>query len=139
MDTESKILLGAQHGDEGWTLGRPSHYACPECHGTLQEIAEGSILRYRCHVGHGYAIDSLLSELTRKVSEALWNALRAIEETAKLLRQEAEQARQERDLVLCDLYLRKTRQAQMNADAVRVVALRQERLNRQQVKNERKP
>lgn len=139
MDTESKILLGEEHGDDSWTLGSPSHYACPECHGTLQAIAEGTIIRYRCHVGHGYTIDSLLSELTRKVSEALWNALRAIEETAKLLRQEAEQAHQERDLALCDLYLEKTKQAQMNADAVRVVALRQERLNRQQVRNERKP
>jgi two-component system chemotaxis response regulator CheB len=84
-------------------------------------------------VGHAYSIDSLLSDLTRRVSEALWSALRAIEETAKLLRQEAEHARKEEDLELWEQYLRKTKAAQMNADAVRAVAMRQEQLSRERL------
>lgn len=133
MDIESKLLLGEDLGNEGWKLGTPSHYACPECHGTLQEIKEGALVRYRCHVGHGYSIDTLMSELTLKVSEALWNAVRAIEETAKLLRQEAEHARKEQDFGLCERYLQRTKTAQMNADAIRTVVLRQERLNRERI------
>jgi two-component system chemotaxis response regulator CheB len=134
MDVETRILLGRSVGDEAWALGNPSYYACPECHGTLQEIREGALVRYRCHVGHAYSIDSLLSDLTRMVSEALWNALRAIEETAKLLREEAEHARKEDDLVLWEQYLRKTKATQMNADAVRAVAMRQEQLNRERLR-----
>ncbi len=135
MDIETKILLGEpMDPDQAWELGPPSHYACPECHGTLQEIQEGSLIRYRCHVGHAYSVDALLSELTRKASDALWNALRAIEETAKLLREEAEHARKEKDLTLCERFLQKTRAAQMNADAVRTVAMRQEQLSRDRVK-----
>jgi two-component system chemotaxis response regulator CheB len=133
MDVETKLLLGRTVGDEAWALGNPSYYACPECHGTLQEIREGALVRYRCHVGHAYSIDSLLSDLTRRVSEALWSALRAIEETAKLLRQEAEHARKEEDLELWEQYLRKTKAAQMNADAVRAVAMRQEQLSRERL------
>jgi len=133
MDVESQLLLGEEVGGGNWKLGTPSHYACPECHGTLQEIEEAELVRYRCHVGHAYSIDTLMSELTRKASEALWSALRAIEETAKLLRQEAH-ARKDRDLELCDRYLARTKAAQMNADAVKSVAFRQVQLSRERVR-----
>lgn len=139
MDIESKLLLGEAQGDEAWELGAPSRYACPECHGALQELEDGAFVRYRCHVGHAYTVDSLLSELTRKVSDALWNALRAIEESAKLLRQEAEHARKDQDLPLYERYLEKTKAAQMNADAVRAVAMRQEQLSRKRVEESGKP
>jgi two-component system chemotaxis response regulator CheB len=133
MDLESRLLLG-EAPSEPREPGRSSFYTCPECHGTLEEIAEGRLVRYRCHVGHAYSLDTLMSELTRTISEALWNALRAIEESAKLLRQEAEQARLDQDFGLAERYLQKTMTAQMNADAVRAVAMRQERLNRARVK-----
>ena len=139
MDIESKLLLGEGTVEEALSLGKPSGYACPECHGSLLEIEEDSLVRYRCHVGHAYSIDTLLSELTKKVSEALWNALRAIQESATLLRQEAEHARVEGDVVLCGRYLQKVKSAQMNADAVRVVALRQERLSRERVQEPSEP
>ena len=135
MDIETKILLGEGSETDVDALGPPSPYACPDCHGSLHEIKEDSLVRYRCHVGHAYSIDTLLSELTRKVGEALWNALRAIQESATLLRQEAEHARAEGDDALYGRYLQQVETAHMNADAVRVVAMRQERLTRDRVRD----
>lgn len=137
LDLETRVLLGelpSSEGGEASAFGTPSRYACPECHGTLQEIREGSYSRYRCHLGHAYSVDNLLSKLTLEASDALWNALRAVEESATLLRQEAAGAHDDGDERLRDLYLHKARQANMNADAIRAVVLRQERLSRAAVK-----
>jgi two-component system chemotaxis response regulator CheB len=67
------------------SLGEPSLFTCPECHGVLLEIKEGSGTRFRCHTGHAFSLDSLLSEVSQSVEESLWSSLRAIEETEMLL------------------------------------------------------
>jgi two-component system, chemotaxis family, protein-glutamate methylesterase/glutaminase len=88
MDLESHLLLReAGLGDEAWALGRPSPYVCPECHGILQEIGEGALVRYCCHVGHAYLADGLLAELTRRTAQSLARSMRAFQESAELLRQ----------------------------------------------------
>lgn len=139
MDVESRLLLGEEDSaDEAWALGSPSRYACPECHGMLQVIMEGTRVRYRCHVGHAYSADSLLSELTLKVRELLWTTQRAMEESAKLLQQEAERARLEEDAALYERYRRKMEETQGNARTVRALAMRQEQLSRENVKNKKK-
>src|SRR5437899_8216914 len=32
--------------------GKPSQFTCPDCNGTLWEIQDAEILRFRCRVGH---------------------------------------------------------------------------------------
>jgi two-component system, chemotaxis family, protein-glutamate methylesterase/glutaminase len=64
--------------------GVPSPFTCPDCGGSLWEIKEGKLIRYRCHVGHGFTIDSLRDGMDTKVEEALWTALRATEEAIEL-------------------------------------------------------
>jgi two-component system chemotaxis response regulator CheB len=66
--------------------GIPSVFSCPECHGVLYEVREGDLVRYRCRVGHAYAIDSLRTGQDEAVEGALWVALRALEEKAELTR-----------------------------------------------------
>jgi two-component system chemotaxis response regulator CheB len=73
--------------------GRVSVYSCPECHGTLWEVEEGEILRFRCRVGHVYSPDSMMAAQTDSVDRALWAALRSLEERAALTRRLAERAR----------------------------------------------
>jgi two-component system, chemotaxis family, protein-glutamate methylesterase/glutaminase len=64
---------------------RPSSpFTCPDCGGTLWEIKEGDLIRYRCHVGHGFTVDSLRDGMDNKVEEAMWSALRIIEEAIEL-------------------------------------------------------
>jgi two-component system chemotaxis response regulator CheB len=76
------------------TLGTASHYACPECHGTLWQIADGDLVRFRCRVGHAYTADSMVSIHSESVENALYAALRALEESASLSRLLARNAAQ---------------------------------------------
>jgi len=62
-------------------LGPISPNTCPECHGVLVKIKQGSIIRYRCHAGHSFSL------------QTLWGALRAGEERILLLQEMEELAR----------------------------------------------
>ncbi len=74
-------------------LGAVSKYTCPDCHGVLVEITEGSIVRFRCHTGHAFSQLTLLAEINESIDKGLWDTLRAIEERVILLRQMEEHAR----------------------------------------------
>jgi len=92
METEVKIAREDNALDSGITTwGDPSLFACPECHGVLLQLKEGSQLRFRCHTGHAYSLESLLSDLTERSEETLWSAVRALDETALLLDQMSRQ------------------------------------------------
>lgn len=66
-------------------FGERSPFTCPECHGALIQIKEGHLIRFRCHTGHGFSANALLSGVTDSVETSLWNALRAMEEAVMLL------------------------------------------------------
>ena len=67
------------------TIGTLSAFTCPTCHGALWEL-HGDVLRYRCHTGHAFTRDSLIEEQTVEVEDALYSAVRAVEEKATVLR-----------------------------------------------------
>jgi two-component system chemotaxis response regulator CheB len=66
-------------------IAEPSAYACPECHGVLLQLKEGDRMRFRCHTGHAYSIESLLAAVSEGIEEALWISIRALEEASLLL------------------------------------------------------
>jgi two-component system chemotaxis response regulator CheB len=75
--------------------GLPSVYSCPNCGGVLWELQDGgNLLRFRCRVGHAFTAESVLAEQDDTVEQALWVALKTLEESASLLRQMAERAQQ---------------------------------------------
>jgi len=63
---------------------QPSPIVCPACNGSMTETVEGGLLRFRCHVGHAFGVDSLLAEQSESLEAALWASVRALEETAQL-------------------------------------------------------
>lgn len=65
--------------------GEFSAFTCPECHGVMIKLREGAALRFRCHTGHAYTTEALLSELRQAAEISLWNAVRGMEEHAMLL------------------------------------------------------
>jgi two-component system, chemotaxis family, protein-glutamate methylesterase/glutaminase len=66
-------------------LGDQVPFNCPECGGVLWKMAEGKLLRYRCHTGHAFTSPVLLAQQTAKIEETLWVALRMFEERQNLL------------------------------------------------------
>jgi two-component system chemotaxis response regulator CheB len=82
----------------------PSAFTCPECGGALWEVREGQVVRFRCHVGHGFSDDALAESQTDVVEEALWHALRALEENAALFRRMADRARAREMQVIASTY-----------------------------------
>ncbi len=95
---EVKIEVGIAAEDKAkdvgvFRLGEPSKYACPECHGVLLAVKDGVPPRFRCHTGHAYTLESLLSEMDEAIEDSLWNAIRALEERAMLMRSAAEHLR----------------------------------------------
>jgi two-component system, chemotaxis family, protein-glutamate methylesterase/glutaminase len=67
------------------TLGDLVPYNCPNCGGTLWEMAGPDIRRLRCHTGHSYTAEALLGHQTDKLEETLWICLRMFEERRNLL------------------------------------------------------
>lgn len=68
-------------------------YTCPDCGGVLWQAGAGSKLRFRCHVGHAYAPELLLSQKSEEFEAALWSSLRLLKEKATLTRQLATRTR----------------------------------------------
>ena len=96
LETEQKIALGDNAMQAGSVeLGKPSSLTCPECHGSMVQINEGNIIRFRCHTGHAYSLKTLLNEIDEAIDASLWNTIRSIEERIFLLRQMAQLAKQE--------------------------------------------
>jgi two-component system, chemotaxis family, protein-glutamate methylesterase/glutaminase len=71
-------------------LGPISPNTCPECHGVLVKIQQGSMIRYRCHTGHSFSLQTLLADVNEEIDHTLWRAIRAIEERILLLNDMAE-------------------------------------------------
>jgi two-component system chemotaxis response regulator CheB len=59
----------------------------------LVKITNGPIVRYRCHTGHAFSLQTLLADVNTEIETTLWGALRAAEERILLLRQMEELAR----------------------------------------------
>ncbi len=68
-------------------IGEPSPFACPECHGGLWKVLDSRLARFRCRTGHAFTEQSLQFALSQGCREAVWNAIRAVQERQILLEQ----------------------------------------------------
>lgn len=71
-------------------IGRVSRFSCPECGGNLWQLGESPPQRFRCHTGHSYTVRTLEYAKEERSNEALWVALRTVNEKQALLQRMAD-------------------------------------------------
>jgi|SRR5215510_2306774 len=108
-------------------LGAPSSIACPECHGVLLQVVDEGLLRFRCHTGHAYSVETLIAAISEGIEATLWQGVRSLEEAQILLKQMAEHVSRHDEAAKRDLMAR-SKAAGTDAEAVRRIALDREAL-----------
>jgi two-component system chemotaxis response regulator CheB len=73
--------------EEGRKRGQLSVYTCPECGGSMWQVDEQALTRFRCHTGHVFYGEALLEEQTVALEAALWTAVRTFREKTILAEQ----------------------------------------------------
>jgi len=72
--------------DDAAHSGRASGFSCPDCGGSLWELEDGDLVRFRCHVGHAYSLESIAVAQDEALDQALFSAIRALREKAAMAR-----------------------------------------------------
>ncbi len=106
--------------------GIPSGFACPECGGALWELNDGDLIRFRCRVGHAYSADTLLAEQSDALEEALWVALRALEESAALALRMAKRASDRNNSRSAEQFAQQAEETKQRAALIRNVLLKEQ-------------
>jgi two-component system, chemotaxis family, protein-glutamate methylesterase/glutaminase len=112
----------ALEGDE--RPGQPSPYSCPDCGGVLWEVEEGGYARYRCRVGHAYSPETMLVAQDEVFEEALWTAMKTLEESARLSARLADTERRRGHEWLVQRFEEKEREARQRVEVIRRYLLR---------------
>lgn len=130
--TDLEIRIAAQENDVAMNIlsyGTFSPYTCPECHGVLTMLQEGSLARFRCHTGHAYSVDTLLVAVTEAVEDNLYSTMRSMEEAIILLNHLGDHFAEANQPKLAALYFQKAQEAQSRADLVRQLVTEQQILS----------
>lgn len=99
----------------------PSGLSCPDCNGVLFELPGEPAPRFRCRVGHAWSPQSLAVEQTAEAEDALWIALRALEERAALLRRMTARSEQLGHRRSAEMHRARATEAAVQADRVRAL------------------
>lgn len=120
MAMEKKIIaLDPKTMQEDDRPGKPSAYSCPDCGGVLWEIEDGDYLRFRCRVGHAFSPETMLDAQSDVLEEALWSAIKTLEESARLSARLAESERRRGHEWLVERFEEKERDARQRAETIR--------------------
>ena len=92
-------------------IGTPVTHSCPSCGGPLWQIGDRQNLRYRCHVGHAYTVRTLVEKQSEATEEALWVALRTLEERSRMLKNMSDRYAENGSSVLAESHLERSQEA----------------------------
>ncbi|WP_416668475.1 chemotaxis protein CheB [Egbenema bharatensis] len=131
IEREGEIVaLDKAKLEQGEKSGTASTWTCPDCGGVLWELQDESLIRFRCHTGHTYSLESLVAEQENDLERALWSATRALEEKAALARRMAAQAKQQNRRISETQFLERAQEAQHQAEMLRQMILQQTEIRR---------
>lgn len=107
---EAKIALTANSSPGDLErLGHQSSMTCPDCGGVLWRIGNDLPLRFRCHTGHGFSARSLESEQRNGAENALWSAVRHLQQSLLLIEEHVSLAEVARSPEVSELRARRDR------------------------------
>lgn len=99
--------------------GQPSSFSCPDCGGVLWELNEGELTRYRCRVGHAFSPESLGEAQSAAIEDALWTALKTLEETAEMSHRLANAERERGHDWMVKRFEEREREVRQRAETIR--------------------
>jgi two-component system chemotaxis response regulator CheB len=122
LKIENRIArLEESEMEEVEKIGELSAFTCPDCQGALWELRDGDLLRFRCHVGHAFSAESLMADQSEELENALWAALRSLEENAALARRMAARAGERNHTVSVTQFEANARRVEQHAAVIRQV------------------
>ncbi|HEX8733770.1 MAG TPA: chemotaxis protein CheB [Pyrinomonadaceae bacterium] len=129
--TEFEIRAAIEDKTTGDILkfGELSPFTCPDCHGVLFRLTDGERPRFRCHTGHAFSADSLLTTVTESIEDSLWSAIRCIEESVMLLNHIGNHFAAGGQANLAAVYFKKALEAEARGEVVRGTVMNHERLS----------
>ena len=110
---------------DGSPTGDPSPYGCPECSGVLNTVPDSTVLRFRCRTGHAWSAESLVARQDGDVEDALWTALRVLEERGEMSRRLADMATESGRGWSQEHFLTRAKEADRSAELLRAVLSRE--------------
>jgi len=79
-----------QEMTDEYTLARPVAVTCPDCGGALRQSKLGTLAQFRCHIGHVYTAEVMITAQFAALEQSLGMAMRSLNERGELCRQMAE-------------------------------------------------
>lgn len=137
--TETEIDFAGEDGAPGLkmlSLNELSPFSCPDCHGVLAKIMAGSNAYFGCHTGHSLSADTLLSAITGKIEDSLYNAIRGIDESILLLNHIGDHMAELNAPKLAAMYFQKSKEAQLRAEIIRNAVLTNEHLSNDRISSQ---
>lgn len=99
--------------------GKTSSLTCPDCGGSLFQQQERNFLKFRCRVGHAFSAENLVAGQSKAQEEALWAAIRSLEERTELMLKMANSARSRNHTGSAQRFEAQAKEAQQRSDLLR--------------------
>ena len=120
------VMMDAHSAQAVHQVGTPSVFSCPECGGVLWELHDEKLLRFRCRVGHAFSVESMLAGQDEALEDALWVALKTLEEKADLSRRMIQRAKQHGQHMLVQHFSNRLEEAEQRIALIRRALLLKE-------------
>src|SRR5262245_8513817 len=88
-----RVTADMQEQQADGRRGEISTFTCPECGGSMWQVDDDKLVRFRCHTGHAFYGETLLQEQADALEAALWTAIRIFKERMVLAQQLAARER----------------------------------------------
>lgn len=120
LDREAQMVRRVMFNtDEMNQIGNMVSQSCPSCGGPLWQIKSSPLLQHRCHVGHSFTARTLMEAQDNSAEQALWVALRTLEERGRLLERLYKDFHQKNRLELSKIYRQRAQEASDHANSIR--------------------